>query len=231
MIMPPRLTTVGELERPDHVYLPEKARCYFWGEYTPYKHTDGKKWDYSPTNKLISNFKKKMDRANQPDWHYKIEAIQQIAGSFSRFWKWNKLHQANRVTLIPVPPSKARTDPMFDPRMLQMLTMLAEDVRLDLDIRDCLSFSGAYEASHESEDRPKPVELYAELKFDNDAGKSAQPPGVIFLFDDMLTTGAHYVAATQKLEEIFPSVPVIGNFIARRCIPDPYDDFDVVTDT
>jgi len=58
MMMPPRLTVIGDLERPDHRYLPPDAQ-YFWGEYTPYEHTQGKRWDYSPTNRLIANFKKK----------------------------------------------------------------------------------------------------------------------------------------------------------------------------
>ncbi len=63
MPMPSRLTIVGPHERPDHFHLPEPAKCYFWGEYTPYEHTEGKKWNFSPTNQLISNLKKKMDRA------------------------------------------------------------------------------------------------------------------------------------------------------------------------
>jgi hypothetical protein len=111
---------------------------------------------------------------------------------------------------------------MFDPRMAETLTTLANLVGLPLDIRDCLSFSGAFSASHASDVRPTPVDLYNDLSFDPSVGRPGEPPGVIFLFDDMLTTGAHYVAATQKLAEYFPSVPFVGNFIARRCVPDPF---------
>lgn len=52
MTMPPRITQVGDLERADHYHLPADAACFFWGEYTPYEHTDGKKWNFSPTNQL-----------------------------------------------------------------------------------------------------------------------------------------------------------------------------------
>ncbi len=88
MPMPPRLTLVGELERPDHHYLPAGARCCFWGEYTPQRHVDGPVWQYSETNALITNFKKKMDRQGKADWRYKGQAIDTIAHAFSRFWKW-----------------------------------------------------------------------------------------------------------------------------------------------
>lgn len=230
--MPPRLTEVGDLERPDHTFLPERARCYFWGEYTPFKHTDGLNWDYSPTNKLMSNFKKKIERKGRSDWHYKGQAIDQVANFFAQAWKWQALHEQHRVAVIPIPPSKARTDPAYDPRMLEVLNAISTKTRIQLDIRDCLSFSGRYAASHESDDRPTPDDLYAELHFDAASGQPNKQPGAIFLFDDMLTTGAHYVAVTRKLVEVFPGIQVVGNFVARRITPNPFadivDDFDVL---
>jgi len=226
MTMPPRLTVLGDLERPDHSHLPEDATCYFWGEYTPRKHTTGSTWDFSPTNQLVSNFKKKLDRRQQPDWRYKLDAIQQIGRAFAGFWDWQAMH-AQRVALIPIPPSKARTDPMFDPRMMQVLTALRERTGLPLDIRDCLSFNGAYAASHESEDRPTPAQLYSAFTFDAVAGRPDDPPGAILLFDDMLTTGAHFVAARRKLREVFPGVELVGQFVARRRLPDPFAEGDV----
>ncbi|MBL0144345.1 MAG: hypothetical protein IPP91_20130 [Betaproteobacteria bacterium] len=75
MPMPTRITVVGDLERGDHYYLPQDAPCYFWGEYTPAKHVDGLPWEYSATNKLIYNLKKKMDRRGLPEWRHKIDAI------------------------------------------------------------------------------------------------------------------------------------------------------------
>jgi len=226
MSMPPRLTEVGPHERSDHSHLPEDARCYFWGEYTPYEHTKGLKWNFSATNRLISNFKKKLERKGQPDWQYKNQAVHEIALAFSQFWQWGDLHKHYHAALIPIPPSKARQDPTFDPRMLEMLNAMAIKTSIQLDIRDCLSLSGKYAASHESNDRPTPDELRAELSFDNSTGKPDIQPGVIFVFDDMLTTGAHYLAITQMLAKHFPGVPIIGNFIARRIVPNPFADLN-----
>lgn len=227
--MPKRLTVVGDHERPDHYHLPASARCYFWGEYTPYEQTGGKLWNYSATNQLISNFKKKMDRQGHAEWRYKRQAIDQVARSFAQFWKWPDIHQSHRVALVPVPPSKARSDPMYDPRMVEVVNGIAQHCKVPLDIRDCLTFSGKYAASHEADSRPTPDELLAELSFDLAVGRPALQPGVIFLFDDMLTTGAHYVAAANLLAKHFPGVPVVGNFVARRVVPNPFDDFDDLT--
>src|SRR4051812_31113379 len=105
-MMPPRLTVVGDLERPDHSHLPADAVCYFWGEYTPARHIEGPAWNYSPTNQLVSNFKKKMDRRQHPDWRFKQGAIQQIGAAFAGFWDWPALHHQG-VALVPIPPSKA----------------------------------------------------------------------------------------------------------------------------
>ena len=76
------------------------------------------------------------------DWHYKLEAIDYAARAFSKFWKWGDLHEKYRVALIPVPPSKARTDPLFDPRMMDVLTTVAKHAGVALDMRDCLGFRG-----------------------------------------------------------------------------------------
>ena len=77
--MEKRLQQVGEVERPQHFFLEAAHRCYFWGEYTPWEHTEGKRWDYSETNRLIANFKKGMDRQGKDDWHHKVAAIDRIS--------------------------------------------------------------------------------------------------------------------------------------------------------
>jgi hypothetical protein len=132
------------------------------------------------------------------------------------------MHQDHRIALIPIPPSKARTDPMYDPRMLEMLTRMAAQVSLPLDIRDCLSFSGQYGACHLNGVRATPDQLYADLTFDLAVGRPQQPPGSIMVFDDVLTAGSHYAAVSRKLRDVFPNVPIYGSFIARRVIPNPF---------
>ena len=223
MTMPLRFNVVGDLERPDHAHLPLDATCYFWGEYTPHRHTQGRGWDYSPTNKLITNFKKKLDRRGEFDWRYKQQAINTIGMAFANMLDWPAIHGTGWA-LVPVPPSRERADPLYDDRMSQVLLTIRNRANLALDIRDCLSFSGAFAASHESDDRPTPTQLYNELIFDPTVGQLDSPPSGIFLFDDMLTTGAHFLAVRQRLQEAFGNIPVVGCFVSRRRLPNPLVD-------
>ena len=230
MPMPNRLTEISDHERPDHHHLPTDVRCFFWGEYTPLDQTNGHGWSYSSTNQIIGNFKKRLDRKGQSDWQYKGQAIQKIGRAFSEFWKWDELHNKHHVAIVPIPPSKARNDPAFDTRMFEMVSAIAINANIKLDIRDCLSFSGAVAASHIAHSRPTPDELLAELSFDKTIGNPDSQPGLIFVFDDVLTTGAHFQAVVRKLEEFFPGVKIIGNFVARRITPNPFADFDDLTE-
>ncbi len=220
MTMPPRFTVVDDLERPDHAYLPADVRCYFWGEYTPQRLIEGPAWDYSPTNRLITNFKKKLDRRDQYDWRYKEQAIATVGTAFAAMLDWPALHGFGWA-IVPVPPSKPRSDPMYDDRMMQVLQEIQNRRALVLDIRDCLSFSGAFASSHESDERPTPNQLYQNLEFDPVAGRIGSPPRGFFLLDDMLTTGAHLVAVRQRLRDEFGNLPVTGCFISRRRFPSP----------
>jgi predicted amidophosphoribosyltransferase len=81
-------------------------------------------------------------------------------------------------------------------------------------------------AVHDQENRPRPDQIQANYSID-DALKNPAPQ-VIGLVDDVLTTGAHYRAASAVLKEAFPDVRVIGLFIARR-VPEAADveDFEV----
>jgi predicted amidophosphoribosyltransferase len=49
-----------------------------------------------------------------------------------------------------------------------------------------------------------------------DENLCAPTPNIIALFDDVLTTGAHFVAARNVLRSRFPQAQIIGFFIARR---------------
>jgi hypothetical protein len=47
-------------------------------------------------------------------------------------------------------------------------------------------------------------------------------PQNIALVDDVLTTGAHFRAACAVVKQVFPDVPIVGLFIARR-VPEAVD--------
>ena len=70
-------------------------------------------------------------------------------------------------------------------------------------------------AAHESQIHPNPQDIAA--LYEVDVPLAHSPPGdVICIVDDVLTTGAHFVAAQSLLKRQFPKTPVIGVFVARR---------------
>ncbi len=181
------------------------------------------------------------------------------------------------ATLVPIPPSRARTDPRHDDRMLRLLHRLADhldaaqlaahrarscpslshlasgldagrprhpsldlgaaspgdqsqsDTRqpsrragdsltsglsaLTLDIRELLVQRRTTSPAHLTLGRPTPADLAALYEIDD--ALASPPPRALGLFDDVLTTGAHFKAAQQVLLTRFPATPIAGIFLAR----------------
>jgi predicted amidophosphoribosyltransferase len=83
-----------------------------------------------------------------------------------------------------------------------------------LDIRELLIQRQTMEAAHDADVRPGPDEIAAAYQIDEKL--CAPPPYAIALFDDVITTGAHFVAARRALNGRFPQVQIFGLFVARR---------------
>jgi hypothetical protein len=213
---PQRLTKIDGLARPDHWYLTPEDDCYFLGEYTARKG-----FAFSATNQLILNFKKSLDKRGTSQWRYKDRAIGEAATAFRTAVNAEWL---NVATLIPIPPSKAKTDPLYDDRLVRMLHAIRPQPRVD--VREVIVQQASMDAAHDQDVRPRPEDIEANYGIDESLRNPA--PQVIGLFDDVLTTGAHYRAASNVLKRTYPGVRIIGCFIARR-VPEATDieDFDI----
>jgi predicted amidophosphoribosyltransferase len=167
---------------------------------------------YSETNQLILNFKKTVDRKDRPEYYYKEQAIErftrEVAASIKKKW-WET------ATLIPIPPSKSKDNPVYDDRMTQVLNGIGAYHDITCDVRELLVQTSDMDAVHlHNNDRPTPNQLKQVYKIDENL--ITPTPKVIGVFDDVITAGAHFRAAKDLLEARFPGVPVIGIFIARR---------------
>ena len=207
---PQRLTKIDDLARPDHFYLTPADDCYFLGEYTARKG-----FAFSATNQLVLNFKKSMDKRSTAQWHYKEQAIGAAAAAFRSALNNDWL---NIAILVPIPPSKAKDNPFYDDRLVRMLQAIRDQPSLD--VRELIIQRASTAAVHDQENRPTPDQIQANYAIDDTLRNPA--PRVIGLFDDVLTTGAHYRAASAVLNQAFPSVRIIGLFIARR-VPEAAD--------
>jgi hypothetical protein len=207
---PQRFTKIDDLSRPDHFYLTVEDECYFLGEYTARQG-----YAFSDTNALVLNFKKKMDRRGRPEWRYKGIAIRKAAEALR-----TALHDSarERLTFVPVPPSKAKNDPLYDDRLLQMLMGIWPGQPTD--IRELVLQPLSTEAVHDAKVRPTPAELEARYALDHALLNPA--PQLLAIVDDVLTTGAHHRAVKAILRSAFPEVQIVGLFIARR-VPEAVD--------
>ena len=191
---PRRFFRVDELAMPDHPYLSEDDVCYYIGEYTAKK-----RYSYSATNGLISNFKKEMNRKGMPQWRYKGEAIQQVASTFREALGEVAL---KGLTFVPVPPSESKDEPMHDDRLTQMLR--AVDPSRKLDIREIVFQSVSTPKSHRSDNRLRPDELIELYRLDESLAEP--PPNCIAIVDDLLTAGSHFRAMKSVLAPRFPKL-------------------------
>jgi hypothetical protein len=195
-------TKIDELHLPDHYHLDGSDACYFIGEYTA-----GRGFAHSDTNQFIYNLKKSVDRRGLPEYRHKEAAIVQ-AGRVLR----SSLNPEfiRRGTFVPIPPSCAEDDPLYDDRIAEVIRAIAPQIDVRKLIRQVVSTPGA----HLVQNRPGPRQLYENYQIDESL--AFPTPSAIAIVDDVLTTGAHYKAIQRILQERFPGVPVSGLFLARR---------------
>jgi hypothetical protein len=196
------LTKLDELYLHQHYRLDANDECYFGGEYTA-----GLGFSHSTTNQLIHNLKKGMERRGLPEWWYKERAIQSAAANLRQSLRPEFLAGA---TFVPVPPSKAASDPRHDNRMAQVVRFLGENV----DARELILQINSMEDAHTADARPGPATLYSNYRVDQSL--ILPTPSQIAIVDDVLTTGAHFKAMKRILTETYPGVRLVGIFIARR---------------
>lgn len=207
---PQRLTKIDELTRQDHYWLEEDDECLFLGEYTARKG-----YAFSETNQLILNFKKSLSTRGSAQWRYKQAALDRAAAALRAALRAAWL---DVVTLVPVPPSKARSDPLYDDRVVRLARAIRPSPAVD--IREMIVQGQSTAAAHDSESRPTPDELAKLYTFQ--PALLSPAPKQIGLLDDVLTTGCHFKAAKKMLSEQFAGVRVTGIFLARR-VPEAID--------
>lgn len=206
-----RFLKIDELALPDHWYLDSNDECYYIGEYTARGgHA------CSETNQLIHNFKKSVEKRGKQEWAYKERAIGNIANIIRR-----NIREDAVLTFVPIPPSKTKDHPLYDDRMSRVL-QLASASRPS-DFRELILQIRSVDATHLNDTRPTPDEVLQNYRIDETL--SNPEPDLIFIVDDVLTTGCHFRAAKRLLSDRFPKATLVGLFVARRV---PKSDFDAL---
>jgi len=196
-----RLTLIDELTRYQHHFLSEGDRCFFFGEYTA---RGG--YAFSDTNNLIHNFKKGVEKRGRAEWAYKESAIRRVAGLI------NSISDTEKLTFVPVPPSKSRQDHRYDGRLTDVL-QICQQTKPVTDFRELVYQKVSMDASHMTEDRPSPEAISMNYGFNHELALNTRDN--IVIFDDVLTAGSHYKAMKSLIRHHMPDKNIIGVFIAR----------------
>jgi hypothetical protein len=213
--IPEKLWTIDESTVGEHFSLRESDQCYYIWEYTA-----GKRYDFSPTNQLISNLKIKPSRIAQSPGrnHYKQQAINHAAAGLRHFLP--QIYAEQSATFIPVPGSKATGDPDHDDRMLRVLQRAFHGWMAD--IRPMLELTESTPADHETTDRLSYDELLAISRLRDPSGKALRP--IVVVVDDVLNSGKHFKVAQALISAQFPTVEIRGLFLARCIRDNPFAD-------
>lgn len=202
-----KLQVIDDSTRSDCYYLDSSDDCYYFGIYTAKKG-----YNYSEINQLISNLKKSMDRRSKPEWKYKENAIDRCIHLVA-----NALENtiSGKYLIVPVPPSKAKNDALYDDRMLRIASQaIALAQKQDnFEAVELVEQISSRDASHISNDRrPDVEELQKNYRL---TGKIADDISGIIILDDVLTTGCHFKAIKSIICEKYPNIYVCGLFIAK----------------
>jgi predicted amidophosphoribosyltransferase len=207
---PKRFTKIDALTRPDHYYLDEDDHCYFLGEYTARKG-----FSHSATNRLIINYKKPMVRRGKPEWKYKQQSIEAAASAIYAALAGTDLTD---VSFVPVPPSKAKGDALYDDRVASTLHTFADMNRVHMNrsvhVCEAITQISSTEAAHDGSARPNPAELLSNYTINVPHVTGLR--NRVFIFDDVLTTGCHYKAVMACLQQHSATIVCAGLFLARR---------------
>ncbi|MFK4381024.1 hypothetical protein [Bradyrhizobium sp. USDA 223] len=199
------------MTRPTAGTLDEGDDCHYLYEYTA-----GKGWQGGETNQLIHNLQKKR---NDGGYHYKAPAIARCARDLSAVLSAEWLDQA---TIVPIPPSKVKTDPAYDDRMVQVCRGIRAPAPPDVrELIEQIAFTDTFKGGN----RKAPAELKQNYRIAENHLQNLR--GIVGIFDDVLTTGSHFKAVKEMILERAPKTRVIGLFVARRAIPNPFGEVSI----
>lgn len=207
------------IEKAFHLDLDDGDECFYLRDY--YRSLGFQGGD---VNDRVINFKKSVRHKGEPQYYYKTSAINQISKELLN--ALSEHLQVENPIFCPIPPSKSKSDPLYDDRLIQVL----ENVQrfLPIQIHEFIETLHSHEAQHAAEIRMGHSELKDHFSF-IDLGVDLNDR-MVFLFDDVITNGRHFKICKSLILERYPRARVIGLFYARTIdqvdldIWDPFDD-------
>lgn len=200
-------------------FLDSKDECYYFLDYTLGGYQE------SESNSIVLNFKKDLvHKDNILVWNYRTRAINFFASAINDVLRKNI--NCNHFILIPCPTSKPNNHPNFNDRLLCVAHTLIHSNPL-YKVYNCFNRTQEVIPVHQGGAR-KVEEIIRTTKI-------SLPPtflnqeSIIVLFDDVLTTGAHFKACQKIIMREWGVMQenIIGFFLAKtQHIITPIEDID-----
>jgi len=181
-------------------HLDENDECFYFMEHQSGGYTA------SPSNNKISNFKKPISAKNTSQWRWKEKAISQFIDDLKSIG----LNPKDTVVIVPGATSKPRKSRDFDNRIDQVVEGFSEGnemFRVEYLIEAKVTVvPSSHGGSRDKED------IKSNTQWNGFKGKV---PETIIIVDDVLTTGSHFKAWKEIVQENAPEVKrIIGFFWA-----------------
>lgn len=191
-IDPITLSLIGNLQPADE--------CFYAKDYVA-----GSGFQGGEVNSDILNFKKP---PNAPGQNYRVQAINKFALEASRLINCDS---GRSYFVTAIPSSKAKSDPLYDNRFEDFFTQLKKfcpciDVVWPVDAINTVT------PSHQSSGVRNPNTIKQNYRY---VGFSGSQPDRIIVFDDLLTSGAHFRAYKDFILQSGFTGNVIGIFWAK----------------
>ena len=200
-----RWQLVTDMSASNHRCLEPSDICVYYR--VKEKHVYG---SFTETNSIVTNFKKKPSicRSNQRMTEYKEDGVRTITKDVLSLFSRKR---SGRFLLVPAITSKACDDVEYDNRLVRVCRAVSD--KLDnVDCLDLLSVNESIASAHAGGSR----------SIDFIRSKIVVSPGYdlggydyVFIFDDVLTTGAHFKACQLELEREY-GIRACGLFWARE---------------
>lgn len=201
---------IDEFAKQDHSFLDTDDSVYYIKEYYPGVGFSGE------GNSLILNLKKSMEARDSDQWQHKGKAILHVATLIAKEMDDSDETKEGKVYWIPVPPSKTRSDPLFDDRIYQILKCAVDMTTSKRHfVADVFNQGLNRESFSASTNKRSITELVSNYSM-SDIPNYNPDQDVIIIFDDVLTTGCHYKAVENVILRKYINADIRGVFIARR---------------
>ena len=180
-------------------YIDNSDNCYYLMDYHSRMG-----YEHSKENNLIFNFKKKINDNGQ---QYKKMAIARIADMLIKLLADHSMRHT--FIFVPAPPSKMKSDSLYDDRMIQVLDLVKQE--LAIPYADIISRAENVSPLHDNQTPRAPENHNFTLNIPN---INVFDNKIILIIDDVVTSGSTY-KATKMIIQTKLENNITGIFIAR----------------